>query len=281
MARDDPRPPTIGPMVNFLGYSVAPFPCGGAGRVRVVLDGAVDAVVALIGLTPAAVWNDPTLLSVGLSLEGADWRGVFFGACRSPESTVSIYVQQGGLWSAGPVISPVPLCWGYLATDFPWIKRFLVDRLQETADELMPLGAAQRLKISSVYPRDIGAFPVVSIQIDSVQPASESVGRISHASADGTKARGANYNLNASITAWCETPEDRDDIAVWLGSAMEVLIETLPHLGCLEPSANLEEAEDFQTLGVPVFLATARLHTSRWSVLVTPKSREYGLLISS
>ena len=269
-------------MVNFLGYSVAPFPSGGAGRVRVVVDAPVDGAIALVGLAPAAAWNDPTLLSLPLAIfDGNDWRGVFFGAAPSPESTVSIFVSQGGVWTAGPIITSVPLCWGYLAVDFPWIKRFLVDRIQEIGDQLMPLGASNRLKVSAVYPRDPGVFPVVSVQIDSVSPASESVGRIIGSLPDGTKTRGTNYNMSISTVAWCDNPEDRDDIATWLGTAMEVLVAILPEIGCIEPSASLEEAEDFGTLDVPVFMATARLNTSRWSALVTPKSREYGLLVSS
>jgi len=272
-------------MVNFLGYSVFPFACGGAGRVRLVLDARVDAAVALIGLAPAAAWDDPTQHQLPLSWDhGHTWLGTFFGSVRSPEATVSIFVCQDGAWSAGPVINPVPLCWGYLAQEYPWIKRFLVDRLQELADQMEPLGPGQRLKISSVYPRDPGVFPVVSVQIDSVAPASESVGRYINGGPDvlrRNRIRGTNYNMNASAVAWCDVPEERDKIAVWMGEAMEVLVEVLPEIGCLEPSASLEESEDFQTLGVPVFLATGRLNTSRWSSLTTAAPREYGLLISS
>jgi hypothetical protein len=271
-------------MVTFLGYSVLPFPCGGAGRVRVVLDSRVEAVVALVGIKPATAWDDATLPSVPLAWEeGHEWRGVFFGVSRSPEAYVSIFICQDATWSAGPVINPVPLAWAYLDQDFPWIKRFLVARLQEIADQGMPLGADRRLKISSAYPRDPGTFPAISVQLDAVQPASESVGRLISGGqdrADRTRVHGTNYNMNISAIAWCSYPEDRDDIAEWLGSAMEVLTEILPEIGCLEPSASLDESEDFETLKIPLFLATGRINTSRWSALKAPAPCEYGLIFS-
>jgi hypothetical protein len=98
---------------------------------------------------------------------------------------------------------------------------------------------------------------------------------------DGKKVRGTNYNMNVSAVAWCSIPEDRDDIAVWLGKAMEVMVEILPEIGCKEPSASMEEAEDFETLNVPLFVANAHLNTSLWSALTTPANHEFGLLISS
>jgi hypothetical protein len=147
-----------------------------------------------------------------------------------------------------------------------------------------PLGPSKRLKVSTVFPRDAGVFPVLSVQIDSVDPASESLGRLISGGPDKAetkRVRGVNYNISISIVAWCNIPEDRDDIALWLGSAQEILVELLQEFGFLDPSANLSESEDFETLKVPLFLATGRVNTSRWSALTTAAPREYGQLISS
>ena len=266
-------------MATWTSYSIYPFPCGGAGRVRVLLPETVEAVVALVGVDAALVVGSPTHARVDLVPDstGLEWHTNFYGAIRS-EAVVSFFVKEAGVWTAGPVVEGVPLVWAFSGMDFPWVKRWVVDRLQEAALELAPLGSERSIKVSGAFPRDTGGFPIVTVQVDSVAPAGESVGRALSSVGSLPTLRGTNYNLNLSVVAWAETPEDRDDMAVWLGNALECLIQTLPGIGCSEPSANLEESEDFQTLDVPVFLVTAHLNTSRWSLMATPNPPEYGLL---
>ena len=265
--------------MTWRSYSVLPFRLGGAGRVRVVLDGSAEEVVALVGSTAAASASSVGYLRVDLAL-GRDqvWRSNFYGAVKSTEAVVSLFVKVAGVWEAGPVIDPVPLVWAYGPADFPWIKRWVVDRLQDLGAQLQPLGAEHPVKVSGAFPKDTGAFPIVTVQVDTVAPGGESIGRILERLEDGSILRGTLYNLSISIVGWGPTPEDRDDLAVWLGQSLEVLVELLPGVGCSEPSISLEESEDFQTLDVPAFLVTARLNTSRWSVLPSAALSESGLL---
>lgn len=268
--------------VTWTSYSVLPFAIGGAGRVRAVLGGdPVDAVAAVAVASSAPAPTSPDAVGVSrldlVHIGGpGEWRGNFFGWSKS-SINIHFFAHTAAGWQ-GPKTIPAALPWRYTEADFPWIRPWVVDRLQEIADRLAPLGSGQRVKVSGVFPEDTVAFPIVTVQVDSVAPAGESIGRVMERHTDGTIIRGTLYNLSFSVVAWTNTPEERDDLAAWMGQAMEVLVEILPAVECMEPSASIEESEDFQTLDVPTFLVTARLNTSRWSRLAAPPISEFGHL---
>lgn len=257
---------------SWVSYLVEPLHLVGAGRIFVRMRedsvGEIEAVRALVGPAAAAGPDDPTCQAVELSIRTSgcmEGSGVFLGA---PEvAVVSFFHMAGGAWLAGPAIPNVPLAHDYSNVAFPWPKDWIVSEFQRLADHNNPLGPDRRLRVTGAFPRDPSTWPAITVQVDSIATSQLSVADLLKRGIypnDGVN-RGRCYGITLSAILWAGTPEDRDQIAPWMGGALEILTDIARVLGLQEPTFTLEESEDFETLKVPLFIVTARISGSAWS----------------
>lgn len=267
--------------LTWTTYACRPLPLGGAGKILCQADGA-DQVKVLIGKGPAASAGDPFCLSVPLVLSrDGQWKASFFGAVHGL-ADVSFFALVNGVWEPGPVVSAVPLDWT-ISVAYPWAKGWVIARLQEIAAAMPPFFDDRTLAITGAFPRSEMSMPALVIQVQAQGQASVVVGDLLGGKSrkiGSVIKRGRQYSTSLTVEAWCISPEDRDDLARWMGGAMEVLMDACRPAGWEEPSCSLDESEipggASPIDGVPLFQATARLNLGAWSSLAYPLPTFYG-----
>ncbi len=258
-------------------YFLEPLAVGGAARLTASVQDAVSgalpaAVVCFVGPVAATGAQDtnPALVSMQLSPDPTGgWSASLFGAPRAAGLTVSWFASFGGVWAQGPVVTGVDLSTGSVPSVL-WVLDWIVDRLQEfSADH--PLAPNRTLVVRRTYPRDTTGWPMLSVQVDQISNAgsllAESEGAPSPL-AGASMVEGRIFQVAFSFIGWSSIPEDRSFITPWLAEAFTLLIGILGYVGLSEPTFNIEESEDFETLGVPAFISTAHLTgqiESRWT----------------
>lgn len=256
-------------------YFLEPLALGGAARFSASVVDPVsglqaDSVRAFIGPVAATSATDTNVQLMPVDLAsapvGMPWIQTLFGAPRLPGLTLSWFASFGGVWEAGPVVTGVDLS-PQGTSEFPWILDWLVDRLQESAQD-RPLASNRNLLVRRTYPRDTTGWPMLSVQVDSVSPTGQMLGESEGAAVGGTRDEGRVYSVSISLVGWCDQPEDRSLVGQWLIQSLTPILDVAAYAGMSEPSFTVEESEDFETIGVPAFLSTARftcLVESRWN----------------
>lgn len=257
--------------------TIDPLPIGGAARFQAKIDGATS-VLVVVGTSTVLNPDSLPLDSVALPLQSGTrgWAGTIWGAHAATK--VSWFAKTGsGPWTVGPV-DAITLPFNYEA-EFPLPVGWIVDRISDYAIGCPPLHSRE-FAISQAYPRDTAGWPMASVQVDDISTSSQVIHNLLNGRMVGGKRQvGSAYNVTFSVVCWCATPEDRRAITPWLAGALEALRHcALVHPDLYEPSFTLSESEDFQTLGVPAFLATARFSTTVWSSLLIPETPPIGLV---
>lgn len=261
-----------------------PLPIGGAGRcsAHVYSDsgGVVEAVAAVLapapGSTPSSPPLDGAVLQLNPPLGGGLWLGTFWDAhgCTS----CSWFAKVGGVWVPGPVDAcALPFV---LDSDLPLPLKWVVSRVRDFAAGRPPF-AGKDFVISGSYPRDVSAWPMASCQVDDISLVGQVTRNLlaSTGSMVGsdTSVFGSAYNVTVSITCWCATPEDRTVLTSWLACALEaVRLCAASFDDFATPTFSLSESEDFETLGIPAFLAVGRITGTVWSRVSAPVSQTSG-----
>lgn len=262
-------------------YFLEPLAIGGAGHLTAgVVDATTlvpaEAVRAFLGPVAATSEADTNaaLVSVDLVVQTDGlWTTHIWGTPRVAGQVLSWFVRFGGVWSAGPVVPAVDLS-TYGTSDFPWILDWMVDRLQEFAVD-RPFGANRDLMVRRTYPRDVTGWPMVSVQLDSLTPA-VSFTSGSEGTEGGVHVKGRIYSASISFVGWTDKPEDRSRVGQWLAEALAIVLDIAPHAGITEPTFNLSESEDFETLGIPCFLVNASFNCQLESHRTIPVRSGFG-----
>ncbi len=271
-------------MAEWRSYLAEPLPLGGAAKLYATFGAGIPLrVVAVIAPAPATAFDDPSGQLYDLVKKpNGSWSASAFGALRGV-ATISWFTfewdkdAQADIWKAGPVVPNVPLDWTYTSQEFPWGKPWVVARLQEVQAQTPPLGD-RPLTITGAFPRATAALPCLSVQVTSLSPASAVVGDLKNSGVlvGSDRSRTRQYTTTINLIAWAETPEDRDLLAPWLGQAMEVLVDAARFAGIEAPDFSIQESEDYEVAGVPLFLVTATLTFTAWSCQSAPVPTGYG-----
>jgi hypothetical protein len=275
--------------LTWSTYLIRPLLLGGTGQVTLNVEESGDTLqrcIALIGAAPATAWNDPACMAVELNLgdspgDGSTTKTPFRGVTSSSTAVVSFFSQEATAgWVAGPVVTGVDLSHHYDSL-FPWAKQIVVDMLKQIALENPPALADGRLvAVRVAFPRDSAPLPCVSVQMSSASTNHELLGDMdSNPNIVGkTAKRSRGYNITLDLIGWATEPEQREILAPWLASALNLLVPMLEFYGFEMPSFNLQESEDFETLGFPVFLITGSLSCTIWTELSFPVASSFGHL---
>jgi len=280
--------------INWNYVEVMPLAIGGAGLVLIQVDPATPYASARIFVGPrlpnSQDDNGADLLQIQIApAENAEVgaRGCFWGAVGVTGLCVQFYgLTLGGAWEAGPSFTDVDLTPNYAAS-FPWSADWVVQRLQEIAAHAPPFPNGKDLRVTRAFPRDTHSWPAVNVQVDAMTPTGLVIGDVlgadSHPDALSIAyKRGRLYSLALSVTGWCGTPEERSLLGEWMGGALEVVQDAASALGWPDPSSNLRESEDFETLGVPAFLVNGNLTVTLQSCLdATLRSSYRGRMLAT
>lgn len=276
--------------IAFSTYLIRPLVLGGAGQIRAaatVSGDTLERIVVKLGLAQSASWDadDSVLVEVPTGDTPGDG-GMHATAFHDPGlahsgivATFFAKLTTGG-WVLGPVVTGIDLEPHYTAA-FPWLKTLVISLLKQAYDDAPPkLGDGRELAIRTAFPRDSHSLPALSVQVTAVPTGLQTLGDMDEegvqVGAPARKMRG--YNVNIDLISWTGNPEEREDIAPWLGNACSVLADTLPFFGAHEPTFSVNESEDFDTLKVPAFLVTGSLNFTAWSELSYPVPTSYGHL---
>jgi hypothetical protein len=242
---------------------------GSAFPEDVILD-----VAALIA--PAQVaWGDPSavVVHVPVGINGMAFETGILAAAR----VVSWFAQTSTGWHAGPVDSvDFSSSW---SSDFNYPKLWAVDFLQQLERDTTPLGTT-RLEIRSSFPRDNIPLPCISVQFEASPQAQKIIGNMAKEITATTFQERIPWNVNLSLQLWCDTPEERDDLAPWYLGCMQALAAVAPHNAMEEPVFQFQENEDF-SMGFydrPIFLLTGNLSGTVWSKLTLPVHNWIGVI---
>lgn len=261
-------------------HLILPNALAGAGRAIADLAPAQPTEVrALIGTAPAVDQNDPSCFRVDVPADTLDT--LFWGAPGLTNLTVSWFAKINGTWEAGPVDTGLDLPNRYQNAKFPWPKPWIITVLQTLAKTLPPW-LDKPLRVTGAFARDPQTWPALVVQVDEISHADEIVGdSMAGAAVVGdSEILGRHKSIRASLIGWCQTPEDRDDLVVWLGTAIQVLAHQAAFYGIENPSYGISESEDMEgALGVPVFIAQANFAGTRWASIEVPLHNGVGALM--
>lgn len=274
----------MGVTATFDTYLIRPLLQGGTGQVQTAVRGqGIERVVVKIGASAASAWDDATMKTIEIPLgdtpgDGSMCYAAFSQALASEQAVASWFVKLSTGWQAGPVVQGIDLTSKYSGA-FPWLKGTIIDLLKQgVIDNPLHLNDNRTFQVRSAFPRDSHALPVMSVQVTAVPTGVQVVG---DASSSGLKVgqqvrKVRGYNVTVDMIAWTDQPEEREEIAPWLGSTCLAVIETLPFFGAHEPTFTLNESEDFETLKVPIFLVTGTINFTAFSDLSYPVPTCYG-----
>ncbi len=261
-------------------HLLLPNALAGAGRaVADLLPTIPDQVRALIGTAPAVNEADPTCFAVDLdpSLDTYFW-----GGPTGTALVVTWYAKVAGVWERGPVDTGLNLSNRYQNPRFPWPKAWATGVLQTVARTMPPWASGKTLKITGGFPRNPDTWPALTVQVDEVDEPDAIVGDAFQGAQflGDTRISGRHKRVRISLVGWAQTPEDRDDLTVWLGSALQIVCHQATFYGLEEPTFGVTESEDMEGAGtgVPIYIVVGTLSASRWSSMEIPLINGVGPL---
>jgi hypothetical protein len=266
----------------WKSYAARPLGIGGAaqfcGWAHHGSEDPADKVLAVAALAaPTGVsWGDQTAVQVDLPLgkNGLTFRQ---GLAAGP-LVASFFAQTAAGWQAGPAVA-LDLAPTWVA-EFDSPKPWAIDTLKEIEADSHPLGLDTRLEVRGSYPRDDIPLPCLSVQFEASPQAQKLLGNLAQSLAVQTEEQRIPWDVSLTMQVWCETPEDREMLAPWFGSAMQVLSYLAPFGNLSEPGYQFQESEDFsrQFMEKPIFLITGTLTGIVWSKLTLPARNWVGHL---
>ena len=265
--------------LNWINVEVMPLAIGGAGLVYVQMDPLTPYATVLMFVGPRLPTShaDAGTDLVMITLDPPDnptlgARSAFWSAPATVGQCIQFYAfTPGGAWETGPSFTGVDLTPNY-STAFPWSADWVVQRLKEIALHVPPFPNGKILTITRAFPRDTHSWPAVNVQVDALTPSGPIIGDVMNSAPQTASntivyTKGRLYSLNLSITGWCGTPEERSLLGQWMGGALEVVMDAAVAVGWPDPSANLRESEEFETLQVPTFLVNGGISVTLQSSL--------------
>lgn len=263
-------------------YTIRPLGFAGAllAATWVVPDPAdtITAVAVLVGTgTPTGI-GDPNFTRLNLSINTAQNGFDYFdGLAPSAGLTFAFFAETTALgWVTGPTLQ-ASLVDALLSPTFPYLKPWIVTNLQQSHAAMLPLGANKAVQIRGSFPRDSHGRPAISVQASSTPLNDQVIGDLkqllgSFNSSPQSLDLGRHWNLQFSIILWCDTPELRDTLVPWMGTALARLVELAPYQGLQNAVFSMEENEDFSGAlsETPLFIVSASLSGLAWSSLKVP-----------
>ena len=273
-------------------YAARPLGIGGAGQFcSWVVAGSSDPVDAILEVAALVApsqlsWGDRS--GVLVDFDGSA-NGLSFvaGLPEDAPQVVSFFARVASGWVAGPIVSGVSFAHSW-TSDWYYPKQWAVDTLKSAEAEAQPLGPNARVEIRSSFPRDGIPMPCLSVQFEASPQAQKILGDLAQVLSNTVIEKRVPWNISLTVVCWCETPEDRDILGPWFGSAMQVLSELAPYTNLAEPVYQFQESEDFSLVLMekPLFLLTGTITGTVWSKLTLPirnwiGSFTFGEMVSS
>lgn len=266
---------------TWKSYAVRPSGIGGAASlcswVVAGSDAAADAILEVCALVSdkAVSWGDTSAKRADFDV---DRNAISFdyGFPAGP-AVASFFARTAAGWIAGPSvsvdISPTA------KIDFAYPKNWVIDVLQRIERDFKPWGET-RLEIRGSFPRDNIPLPCISVQFEASPQGQKVLGNIARDITLTSALLRIPWNVNLTMQVWCETPEDRDKLAPWFHSALDLLADMAPHQGFDEPVHQFNENEDYSMAFYekPIFLLVGTLSGICWSSLTLPDRNWIGHL---
>lgn len=244
------------------------------------------AACVLVGTgTPSGV-NDPAFTRLNLELHtdgnGFDYFDQLPGTAGL---TFAFFSETQALgWVTGPSRT-VSLVDDIQDPSFPYFKPWIVQNLQASAAIMAPLGPSKPIHVRGAFPRDTHPKPCISVQASATPLNEQVIGDLKRAlgafnSSPQSLELGRQWSLQFSIVLWTDSPEIRDQLVPWFGSALARLVELAPFQGLVQPVYSIEETEDFSgsVSETPLFIASASLSGLAWSSLKVPIRNWIGFI---
>ena len=259
----------------WLSYCARPLGIGGVVQVCAWAvpgsDDPADAVLEVAALiAPTQVsWGDPSGVLVDLP-NTENGLSLMTGLPAAP-CVVSFFARTAAGWQVGPAVTGLDLVSTWTA-DFGYPKQWAVDVLKQMERDSQPLGSETRMEIRTSFPRDTMPLPCLSVQFEASPQAQKLLGNVAQSLAPHTLEERIPWNVSLTEVLWCETPEDRDMLGPWFGSAMQGLAHLAPFTNLAEPTYQFQESEDFSRAlyEKPLFLITGTLTGIVWSKFTLP-----------
>jgi hypothetical protein len=267
-------------------FLLVPLAIGGAAELTAEVvppaGATLTAVRALVGAAPAADQDDPTLAPVDLPVAPME-TVIAWKLPASDAQVVSWFAEfSPGGWQAGPVVEGVDLRPGF-DTDLNAPLRWFLDRLKglHAASPFLPDG---RFEFREAYPRDVNGFPLGAVLVNQISPLPGPLNDME--GVDGPQVGdlrryGRIHHVQMSCRAWFATPEERILGFNWLVKHIPIIAFFSSKAGFMEPTWHVVQEEDFESFGVPTFIAQATFEADIHCTFSTSIRTGYGRVLVS